>query len=47
VDQLEVISSDGQRLAGERPSNGGRASSWRAGRQDMLRWEPVREEEDP
>jgi hypothetical protein len=72
VDQLEVISSDGQRLAGGRPSNGGRASSWRAGRQevllgfqgraktwldalqpviadfqDALRWEPVREEEDP
>jgi hypothetical protein len=70
--QLEVISSDGQRLAGGRPSSGGRTSSWRAGRQevllgfqgraktwldalqpviadfqDALRWEPVREEEDP
>jgi len=46
VDQLEVISGDGQRLAGGRPSNGGRASYWRAGRQDALRWEPVREEEE-
>ena len=72
VDQLEFISSDGQRLTGGRPSNGGRASSWSAGPQevllgfqgraetwldalqpviadfqDALRWEPVREEEDP
>jgi hypothetical protein len=72
VDQLDVISSDGQRLTGGRPSSGGRASSWRAGPQevllgfqgraktwldalqpviadfqDALRWEPVREEEDP
>jgi hypothetical protein len=45
-DQLEVISGDGQRLAGGRPSNGGRASYWRADRQDALRWEPVREEEE-
>jgi hypothetical protein len=72
VDQLEFISSDGQRLTGGRPSNGGRASRWIAGPQevvlgfqgraetwldalqpviadfqDALRWEPVREEEDP
>jgi hypothetical protein len=46
VDQLEVISGDGQRLAGERTSKGGRASSWRAGRKDALRWKPVREEEE-
>ncbi|MEI6110540.1 MAG: hypothetical protein WCP63_02540 [Cyanobium sp. ELA712] len=47
MDQLEVISSDGQRLAGGRPSNSGRASSWRAGRQDVLSWEPAQEEVDP
>jgi hypothetical protein len=46
VDQLEVIRCDGQHLAGGRPSSGGRASSWRAGRQVALRWEPV-QEEDP
>ena len=38
---------DGQRLAGGRPSNGGRASSWRAGRQVVLGWEPAREEQAP
>ena len=46
VDQLEVISSNGQRLAGGRPSSGGRASSWRADFQDALRWEPL-QEKDP
>ena len=46
VDHLEVIRCNGQRLAGGRPSSGDRASSWRAGRQDVLRWEPL-QEEDP
>ena len=36
VDQLEFISSNGQRLIGGRPSNGGRASSWSAGSQEVL-----------
>ena len=36
VDQLEFISSGGQRLSGGRPSNGGRASSWSAGPQQVL-----------
>ena len=36
VDQLGVISSDGQHLIGGRPSNGGRASSWTAGPQEVL-----------
>jgi hypothetical protein len=36
VDQLEFITSEGQQLSGGRPSNGGRASSWSAGPQDVL-----------
>lgn len=36
VDQLEFISSEGQILSGGRPSNGGRASSWTAGPQEVL-----------
>ena len=35
VDQLDVISSDGQRLIGGHPSNGGLASSWTAGPQEV------------
>ncbi len=36
VDQLEFISSGGQRLIGGRPSNGGRASSWSVGPREVL-----------
>ena len=36
VDELEFISSGGERLQGGRPSNGGRASSWTVGPQQVL-----------